>query len=92
VQLQQPANEFWGSTPKRVNRLFAAYARTEKTRDARVGVVASLIANANRGKHQRPYRPEDFFPSLRQRVRDPVVMGQEFLAVAKAARRKAGLG
>lgn len=34
--------------------------------DARAGVIASLIANANRDTDRRaePYEPEDFFPNL----------------------------
>lgn len=32
--------------------------------DLRAGIVAATIANANRGKNQKPYKPSDFMPSF----------------------------
>ena len=36
----------------------------EERDDLRMGIVASTIANANRGKNQKPYKPQDFMPSF----------------------------
>jgi len=91
VQLRQPAPDFWGSTPKRVTTFFKQHERNEVRHDHRAGIVASVIANANRNKNQRPYKPHDFFPSLKPKERNATLMKQQFVAVAKAARRKAGL-
>ena len=34
----------------------------EMRADLRSGVIASTFANANRAKHARPFKPEDFMP------------------------------
>ncbi len=45
-----------------------AYSRLEpwgeERADLRMGIVAQTIANANRGKNQKPYKPQDFMPSF----------------------------
>lgn len=34
----------------------------EDRKDLRMGILASVIANSNRGKSQRPFKPSDFMP------------------------------
>jgi len=45
-----------------------AYSRLEpwgeERDDLRMGIVASVIANSNRGKNQKPFKPTDFIPSF----------------------------
>jgi hypothetical protein len=45
-----------------------AYAQLEpfgeERDDLRMGIVASTIANANRGKGQKAYKPTDFIPDF----------------------------
>lgn len=45
-----------------------AYARVEpfgeERADLRMGIVASTIANVNRGKGQKPYKPQNFMPDF----------------------------
>jgi hypothetical protein len=53
------------------------YAAAERALDARAGVIASVMANANRGRQRRPITPADFFPSLKPsapRVMTPAEM------------------
>lgn len=45
-----------------------AYSRLEPwgedRDDLRMGIVASVIANSNRGKGQKPFKPQDFMPDF----------------------------
>ena len=45
-----------------------AYSRVEPwgedRDDLRTGIVASVIANSNRGKGKKPYKPQDFMPDF----------------------------
>jgi hypothetical protein len=49
------------------------YARArpfgEERADLRAGIVASTIANANRGKSGRSFRPADFMPKFHRQAR-----------------------
>ena len=36
----------------------------EERADLRSGIVASVIANVNRGKHSKTYKPADFMPQF----------------------------
>lgn len=51
-----------------------AYSRLEpwgeERDDLRMGIIASTIANANRGRNQKPYRATDFIPSFEQETED----------------------
>jgi flagellar basal body rod protein FlgC len=42
----------------------------EERDDLRMGIMASTIANANRGKNQKPYKPQDFMPSFEQETEE----------------------
>lgn len=42
----------------------------EERDDLRMGIVASTIANSNRGKGQKPYKPQDFMPSFEQETEE----------------------
>lgn len=53
------------------SRAFAewmAYSRLEpwgeERDDLRMGIIASTIANANRGKGQKPFKPQQFMPDF----------------------------
>ena len=45
-----------------------AYSRLEpwgeERDDLRMGIVASTVANVNRAKDRKPYKPQDFMPSF----------------------------
>jgi len=45
-----------------------AYSRLEPwgedRDDLRMGIMASVIANSNRGKGKKPYKPQDFMPNF----------------------------
>ena len=51
-----------------------AYARLEpwgeERADLRAGIVASTIANVNRGKGQKAYNPQDFMPKFEQETEE----------------------
>lgn len=55
----------------------------EERADLRAGIVASTIANSNRGKGQKPYKPQQFMPSF-----EPV-SDEERVAQLLAKARKA---
>lgn len=90
MRLQQPTQEFWGSTPARVGRLFRAFDRAEARLDYRAGLIAATIVNVNRGRGKRAVEPSAFFPSLSSptRVTDPRLMRESFLAIARAAQAR----
>lgn len=53
----------------------------EERADLRSGIVASIVANANRGKHSRVARVTDFMPYYRAR---PRTTDASLLALCKA--------
>ena len=62
-----PESEFWSLTPEHVWKLREYWEHNEKAKDFRFGVLCALIANlqADREGHPDPYKPEDFFASLK---------------------------
>lgn len=44
----------------------------EERADLRAGIVASTIANVNRGRATPPFRPKDFMPEFRLRTPERV--------------------
>ena len=42
---------------------------TRERADLRAGIIAQQIANANRGKGQRPFKPSDFMPEYGKAVK-----------------------
>ena len=48
----------------------------ERRLDERAGIIAALLANANRARGTRPARPQDFFPSLAPKAA-PLVMSAD---------------
>jgi len=48
-----------------VGAFFKVFSRAEMARDARAGVIASVVANAHRQRGQRAVTPGDFFRSLK---------------------------
>jgi hypothetical protein len=55
----------------------------EERADLRAGIVASVIANSNRGKNQKAFKPQDFMPSFEPE--DPEEQTARLLAAAMAA-------
>lgn len=59
---------FWRSTPRQFDALLKQHLEQERREDYRAGVVAALVANSIPSKkRKRPYKPEDFFPSLKRK-------------------------
>lgn len=58
---------FWRMTPLLFDERLKRLRARERQVDYRFGVIATLFANAHRDqkKHPRPFKPEAFFPSLR---------------------------
>ncbi len=51
--------------PDELPPLYTAWGRRQEREDFRAGVLASIVANANRDpKKTRPFTPASFFPSL----------------------------
>lgn len=46
----------------------------EERADLRSAIVATTVANAHRGKHQRPYRVEEFMPRFERYPKSPEEM------------------
>ena len=66
-----------------------AYAQLEpfgeERDDLRMGIVASTIANVNRGKDKKPYKPSDFMPSF-----EPVSEEEQVAQLLVKARKALG--
>lgn len=50
----------------------------EMREDLRIGTLTSLIANTNRDpkKRARPFKPDDFFPSLADKAKQKAITGE----------------
>jgi len=61
----------------------------EERADLRAGIIASVIANVNRGKGHAPYKPRDFMPtfgeSRRQSAQEIIARLKAFAAAHNAA-------
>ena len=55
------------------------YALSQKRLDYRAALICSVIANVNRGKRQKAFKPKDFMPRERRRQTH-----EEMLAYVKA--------
>lgn len=49
----------------------------EERADLRAGIIASTIANVNRGRATPPFRPKDFMPEFRRRPPEQVQTVEE---------------
>lgn len=58
----------------------------ERRIDARFAMLASILANQNRGKSQRPYRVEDFMPKHHSRPRSREELEAKIRSFCGAAR------
>jgi len=60
----------------------------ERRADLRSGIVASTIANVNRPKGGKAYKPQDFMPRLNRREKKQTIgqMRSIVMAAAEAAR------
>jgi len=60
--------------------------------DLRAGVVASTIANVNRGKSQQAYKPVDFMPILQAQQKpkqdDPETLAQEIMSAFQRIKKE----
>lgn len=55
----------------------------EERDDLRMGIVASTIANANRGKNTKAYSPQDFMPAFEPETEEQAA--ERLIAKARAA-------
>ena len=55
----------------------------EERDDLRMGIVASTIANVNRGKGQKAFTPDQFMPSFEQETEEQAA--ERLIAKARAA-------
>ena len=66
-----------------------AYSRLEpwgeERDDLRMGIVASTVANVNRPKDKKPYKPTDFMPSF-----EPVSEEEQLAQLLAKARKALG--
>lgn len=62
-----------------------AYVESEKRADFRAGQIAAVVANVNRRKNRKPYRPADFFASLKpaRREQTPEEQRAALLGIAR---------
>jgi hypothetical protein len=58
----------------------------EERADLRAGIIASVIANANRGKRTQAYKPADFMPKFGRTPRKQT--GEDIVALMKTAVRQ----
>jgi hypothetical protein len=54
----------------------------EERGDLRAGIIASTIANANRGKKTKPFKPADFMPDFLRVIEPPKPMSAAEFRVA----------
>lgn len=52
----------WGLDFNEFHRLLKRHTEAEERAYYRTGIIASVIANVNRGKNTKAYKPEDFMP------------------------------
>jgi hypothetical protein len=66
VELGLSESDFWQLTLRQFAAMMARVWERERRADLRIGILASLIANANRDpkKRQQPFTAFDFFPQL----------------------------
>jgi hypothetical protein len=57
-------SQFWDLTPAKFSALFDRVIENKREAFLRSGIIASTIANVNRGKGKSPYKPEDFMPKF----------------------------
>tara|TARA_Y100001973_G_C5143640_1_gene304229 strand:+ start:311 stop:574 length:264 start_codon:yes stop_codon:yes gene_type:complete len=55
----------------------------ETRADLRTGIVASTLANVNRGKNRQPYKAVDFMPYLEKKPQSQDEMKAKFFAAFK---------
>ena len=64
----------------------------EERADLRSGVVAATVANANRGKAQKPFAPADFMPLAKKKAEEPVNVDQKIRAAFRKVAEHGGQG
>ncbi len=74
--------EFEFATWRELSLMLEQVKHVRQEADYRAGVVASIMANAHRGKGHSGYKPGDFFPSLK---REPEYISAETAAKAFTA-------
>jgi len=58
----------------------------EQRADLRAAIVASVIANSNRGKNQKPFKPEDFMPFKEAPPKKPQTLAEQQAAFKTLSR------
>ena len=59
--------EFWALTPAEFFALTGRLSLQKRWGDFRAGIIAATIANVNRGKKKKAYKPADFMPKEESR-------------------------
>jgi len=70
-QLGLTYDEFLDLTPVQFSYLLETYEAERELKDFRVGIVASTIANCNRKKGAKAFKPIDFMPKYGQQTQSP---------------------
>jgi flagellar basal body rod protein FlgB len=89
--LQLDNEFFWSLTPYEFSKLVEYFKMNEKVKDYRAGIIATMIANANRDakKKKTPYKPSDFFPSLLEKQKEEK-SPEEMLRIAETITKLLG--
>ena len=72
-------DEYLGLTPTQFSALSKQHQKEQERQDFRAALICSVIANVNRGKRQKPYKPGDFMPREKKKQSPG-----EMLSVVKA--------
>lgn len=62
IQLGLSYEQFLDLTPVQFSYLVEAYENERELADFRSALIASTIANVNRGKGRKAFKPKDFMP------------------------------
>lgn len=85
--------EFWACTPRQFTAMQEVVSRQREIANERAdfhaGVVASTIANVNRAKNQKAFKPADFMPAKKAKPKKRQTV-EEQMALAKAITRANG--
>ena len=77
------------TTPREYAKLVETLHEREQRDYWRSGLVTSMVANVNRGKNQRAFKPDDFMPKLSKKKRKPQTW-QDQLSIVKGIQASMG--
>lgn len=64
-------DEFWFLTLKEFNALIERHQTNEEWLNYRPAIICALLANINRGKGSKVYKPQDFMPGAKVKLGTP---------------------